>query len=74
MPHHEHATPGALHQLDSPAGADDGRSTRPGGQVHFQNRDAARAAHAAPVTRGDPGYGPPDGDGMGCENPYPPSP
>jgi hypothetical protein len=36
----------------------------------FQNCTAARAAGAAPVRRGDPGYGPHldrDGDGVGCE-------
>lgn len=38
----------------------------------FRNCAAARAAGAAPVRRGDPGYGPhldADGDGIGCE-PY----
>jgi Excalibur calcium-binding domain len=38
----------------------------------FRNCDAARAAGAAPVRRGEPGYGPHldrDGDGVGCE-PY----
>jgi hypothetical protein len=41
------------------------------GQV-FRNCDEARAAGAAPVRRGDPGYGPHldrDNDGVGCE-PY----
>lgn len=36
----------------------------------FANCSAARAAGAAPVRRGDPGYGPRldrDGDGVGCE-------
>jgi micrococcal nuclease len=36
----------------------------------FKNCDAARAAGAAPVHRGDPGYAPKldrDGDGVGCE-------
>lgn len=36
----------------------------------FQNCDAARAAGAAPVLRGEPGYGPHldrDDDGVGCE-------
>lgn len=36
----------------------------------FANCAAARAAGAAPVRRGDPGYGPHldrDGDGVGCE-------
>ncbi|WP_369059250.1 excalibur calcium-binding domain-containing protein [Caulobacter sp. 73W] len=38
----------------------------------FRNCSDARAAGAAPVRRGDPGYGPHldrDGDGVGCE-PY----
>lgn len=41
------------------------RPTRP-----FANCAEARAAGAAPVRRGDPGYGPHldrDGDGVGCE-------
>lgn len=36
----------------------------------YENCDAARAAGAAPVREGDPGYGPHldrDGDGVGCE-------
>jgi hypothetical protein len=36
----------------------------------FANCSAARAAGAAPVRRGDPGYAPHldrDGDGVGCE-------
>lgn len=40
------------------------------GSVHFENCDAARAAGAAPVRRGDPGYRAGldrDGDGVGCE-------
>ncbi|WP_334163727.1 excalibur calcium-binding domain-containing protein [Phenylobacterium sp.] len=44
-------------------------ATRPGA---FPNCAAARAAGAAPVRRGEPGYGPHldrDGDGVGCE-PY----
>lgn len=39
-------------------------------QQAFANCSAARAAGAAPVRRGDPGYGPHldrDGDGIGCE-------
>lgn len=41
-----------------------------GGSVYYANCDAARAAGAAPVHRGDPGYAPHldrDGDGVGCE-------
>src|SRR5690606_2231060 len=40
--------------------------------VYYRNCDAARAAGAAPVRYGDPGYAPHldrDGDGVGCE-PY----
>jgi hypothetical protein len=40
------------------------------GSVYFQNCDAARAAGAAPVHLGDPGYGTHldgDGDGTACE-------
>ena len=51
-----------------------GRASQPvratGGGGAFQNRAAARAAGAAPVRRGDPGYGPHldrDNDGVGCE-------
>ena len=41
-----------------------------GGQGAYENCTAARAAGAAPVYRGDPGYGPHldrDNDGIGCE-------
>lgn len=41
-----------------------------GGSVYFENCDAARAAGADPVRRGDPGYASHldrDGDGIGCE-------
>ena len=41
-----------------------------GGSTPFANCDAARAAGAAPVRRGDPGYGAHldgDGDGVACE-------
>jgi hypothetical protein len=40
------------------------------GRVSYPNCDAVRAAGAAPVHRGDPGYGPHldrDGDGVACE-------
>lgn len=48
-----------------------GRASSSGGGA-FPNCAAARAAGAAPVRRGDPGYGSHldrDGDGVGCE-PY----
>ena len=43
---------------------------RQGGKVYYPNCAAARAAGAAPVRRGQPGYGPHldrDRDGIGCE-------
>jgi hypothetical protein len=43
---------------------------KPASPVYFKNCDAARAAGAAPVHRGDPGYArhlDRDGDGVGCE-------
>lgn len=46
-------------------------AARPAGRA-FRNCDEVRAAGAAPVHRGDPGYGPHldrDNDGIGCE-PY----
>ena len=41
-----------------------------GGSAYYKNCDAARAAGAAPVHAGDPGYSRKldrDGDGVGCE-------
>lgn len=46
------------------------RSNFNGSGGAFRNCAEARAAGAAPVRRGDPGYGPHldrDGDGIGCE-------
>ena len=40
-----------------------------GSSVYYANCDAVRAAGAAPIRRGDPGYSPKldrDGDGVGC--------
>ena len=53
--------------FESPEREDSHAVVRP-----FANCTAARAAGAAPVRRGDPGYGPHlerDNDGVGCE-PY----
>jgi hypothetical protein len=61
--HHCHGGSSRLNQDISRWGASGGA---------FRNCDAARAAGAAPVYRGDPGYGPHldrDNDGVGCE-PY----
>ena len=49
-----------------------GKSTQPSrsGDVNYPNCAAARAAGAAPVRRGEPGYGrhlDRDNDGIGCE-------
>ena len=41
------------------------------GSVYYKNCSAAKQAGAAPVRRGDPGYGKHldrDGDGVACEN------
>ncbi len=46
------------------------QTLRSSGGGAFANCSAARAAGAAPVRRGDPGYGPHldrDDDGVGCE-------
>ncbi|MEU1099617.1 excalibur calcium-binding domain-containing protein [Streptomyces tibetensis] len=60
-------------------GADIGEVTGPEPQPSeaspsYENCDAARAAGAAPIHQGEPGYAPHldrDGDGVACE-PYPP--
>lgn len=57
----------SLNSLPNSAANSSARRTRP-----FANCSEARAAGAAPVYRGDPGYGPHldrDNDGVGCE-PY----
>ncbi|MGW2770510.1 excalibur calcium-binding domain-containing protein [Streptomyces sp. NPDC001275] len=54
----------------SSGGSGSGSSSSEGGSVYYRNCAAARAAGAAPVHRGEPGYGPHldrDGDGVGCE-------
>ncbi|MGW1669026.1 excalibur calcium-binding domain-containing protein [Streptomyces sp. NPDC002324] len=46
-------------------------TTAPPADVYYENCDAARAAGAAPVYAGDPGYGrhlDRDGDGVACES------
>lgn len=53
----------------SATGSDEGSGSG-GDDVYYQNCTAARAAGAAPVRAGDPGYGrhlDRDGDGVGCE-------
>lgn len=54
----------------SSGGSSSGGSTG-GGSTYYENCSAARAAGAAPVRVGDPGYGrhlDRDGDGVGCES------
>ena len=51
-------------------GTSEGGGTSSSGSVYSANCAAVRAAGAAPVHRGDPGYGPHldrDGDGVACE-------
>jgi len=69
--HRGAAAPATLHPPPAPAGAQP-RQGRPANARPFANCAEARAAGAAPVHRGDPGYGPHldrDNDGIGCE-PY----
>ncbi|MFJ3973885.1 excalibur calcium-binding domain-containing protein [Streptomyces sp. NPDC090021] len=50
---------------------DDGTGGSGGGNVSYKNCAAVRAAGAAPIRRGEPGYGrhlDRDGDGVGCES------
>lgn len=52
------------------SGGSTGGGSDSAGSVYYRNCDAARAAGAAPVHAGDPGYGrhlDRDGDGVGCE-------
>ncbi|MFI8965420.1 excalibur calcium-binding domain-containing protein [Streptomyces sp. NPDC053493] len=53
-----------------PAVTDDTSGGSGGGDVYYENCTAVRAAGAAPIHRGDPGYArhlDRDGDGVGCE-------
>ncbi|MEU2250794.1 excalibur calcium-binding domain-containing protein [Streptomyces sp. NPDC019224] len=59
---------------DAPAGTSDdsgsAESGSGGGSAYYANCTAVRAAGAAPVHRGDPGFGrhlDRDGDGVACE-------
>lgn len=57
------------HRGASQASMPNKKHQRSGG-VHYRNCDSARAAGAAPVKRGQPGYGSHldrDNDGIGCE-------
>jgi hypothetical protein len=66
--YHCHRKPAAPAPVRSAAVAPKASSTR--GSVYYANCAAARAAGAAPVRVGDPGYArhlDRDGDGVGCE-------
>lgn len=55
----------------SGGGSGGGSGNGGGGSVYYENCTAAKAAGAAPVYRGDPGYGSHldrDNDGVGCES------
>ena len=57
-------------RADAAAAAAAANQAAPPSNVYYANCDAARAAGAAPVYAGDPGYAPHldrDGDGIGCE-------
>ncbi|WP_335933035.1 excalibur calcium-binding domain-containing protein [Streptomyces sp. PTD5-9] len=61
---------GASDRSGSGSGSGSGGGGGGGGSVYYANCAAARAAGAAPVRAGDPGYGrhlDRDGDGVGCE-------
>lgn len=66
-------TPAPVPSLALRAEAQPGRAALPSrAQPVFRNCSEARAAGAAPVQRGDPGYGPHldrHNDGVGCEPP-----
>jgi len=58
------------HHLQDPTAPSTAATGPRGGAVWYENCDAARAAGAAPVRRGDPGYDAHldgDGDGSACE-------
>lgn len=66
---HNQKSNGTYHCHRSPA-APQAVAPAPSGSGAFVNCTAARAAGAAPVLRGSPGYGPHldrDNDGIGCE-------
>jgi hypothetical protein len=69
--HNDRKNGGRHCHRSSPAPAPASRPSRLlGGAVYYPNCAAARAAGAAPVRSGDPGYArhlDRDGDGVGCE-------
>ena len=67
--YHCHRAPAAA-TPPQPVRAAPAKAKQPKPTAAYPNCAAARAAGAAPVRRGQPGYGPhldKDGDGVGCE-------
>lgn len=71
--YHCHRAPTQTYRSSTPRQASTDRQSFAGGMAGaFRNCTEARAAGAAPIRRGEPGYGPHldrDGDGIACE-PY----
>lgn len=72
LPPDSGSAPEVTHRVSEPRAqaAAEADGTRGGRAVWYENCDAVRAAGAAPVRRGDPGYDAHldrDGDGSGCE-------
>ncbi|MBU8977512.1 excalibur calcium-binding domain-containing protein [Lysobacter sp. MMG2] len=68
--YHCHRGPQASAPVARPASVSNAFQPDGARSTAFSNCSQARAAGAAPVRRGDPGYGPHldrDGDGVGCE-------
>jgi hypothetical protein len=61
----------APEDFDGRSGGDEDEGEDEEGSAYYRNCSAARAAGAAPLYTGDPGYGPHldrDGDGVACES------
>lgn len=70
LPASEPACYDSIEARSKPAARQDAAPLIGSGSTVFRNCSEARAAGAAPVRRGDPGYSPKldrDGDGVGCE-------
>lgn len=68
--YHCHRAPSVSIPVTTPQRTDPTSLRNQGGEVYYPNCAAARAAGAAPVRIGDPGYSrrlDRDGDGVGCE-------
>ncbi|MGP5387744.1 GmrSD restriction endonuclease domain-containing protein [Brachybacterium tyrofermentans] len=66
----EKSSTGGSSSSEGSSSSDDSGSSSGGGSTYYKNCDAVRAAGAAPIHAGDPGYSKKldrDGDGVGCE-------